>query len=237
MTTTASRRPTGAAPAPPRGGGDGGCSPAGRVTRSLLGYGVLAGPSYVVVSLVQAAVRDGFDLTHDWSLLANGSGGWVQSVNLVLTGMMVLAAAVGYRRALTGGPGARWAPRLLAGYGGGLVGAGIFPADPMAGFPRGTPDGLPVEPSVQGLLHLVCGGLGFLALVLATLVLARRFQQVGLRGRCWGSVLTGAVFLVGFLVISSGSTAPAAVLIFTAAVLVAWTWLSATSLHLYRRTR
>ena len=30
------------------------------VTRSLLGYGVLAGPFYLVVGLVQALVRDGF---------------------------------------------------------------------------------------------------------------------------------------------------------------------------------
>jgi len=45
----------------------------GRVTRSLLGYGILAGPLYIVVALAQALTRDGFDLSrHPWSLLANG---------------------------------------------------------------------------------------------------------------------------------------------------------------------
>lgn len=49
---------------------------ANRVTRSLLGYGMLAGPFYVAVSLAQALSRDGFDLTrHAWSLLANGEHG------------------------------------------------------------------------------------------------------------------------------------------------------------------
>ena len=42
------------------------------VTRSLLGYGVLAGPFYLAVGLMQAFVRDGFDFArHPLSLLAN----------------------------------------------------------------------------------------------------------------------------------------------------------------------
>jgi len=46
------------------------------VTRSLLGYGVLVGPFYLTVGLIQAFVRDGFDLArHPLSLLANGPGG------------------------------------------------------------------------------------------------------------------------------------------------------------------
>jgi hypothetical protein len=63
-----------------------------QTTRSLLGYGVLAGPFYVTVSLAQALTRDGFDLTrHAWSLLSNGSLGWIQITNFVLTGLMVPA--------------------------------------------------------------------------------------------------------------------------------------------------
>jgi hypothetical protein len=146
------------------------CSPAGRVTRSLLGYGVLAGPVYLVTSLAQALTRPGFDLTrHDWSLLANGPWGWIQSTNLIITGLTSLAFAIGLGRALaaTGsggdraagggsagraaggsGPdwaaghrGARWAAVLAGAYGGGLVLAGIFRADPAHGFPVGTPAG------------------------------------------------------------------------------------------------
>src|SRR4051794_35600162 len=90
------------------------CDPGTRVTRSLLGYGVLAGPFYVTVSLAQAITRPGFDLSrHEWSLLATGPHGWIQIANLVLTGAMVLAFAVGLRRALADGPAAGWAPRLI----------------------------------------------------------------------------------------------------------------------------
>src|SRR5437016_11844943 len=54
------------------------CSPAARVTRSLLGYGILAGPFYVVVALAQGLLRPGFDLARDdVSLLSNGDWGWI----------------------------------------------------------------------------------------------------------------------------------------------------------------
>jgi len=211
------------------------CTPEQRVTRSLLGYGIVAGPLYVAVSLGQAAVRDGFDLTrHSWSLLANGTGGWVQSTNLALSGLMVVAAAIGYRRAMPDGVGRRWAPRLLGTYGLGMVGAGIFRADPMAGFPAGTPAGPPVDPTLHGTLHFVCGGIGFLALIAAALVLARRFQREGRGVRAVCSAVTGVAFLAGFAGIASGSTSRAVTLAFVAAVLMVLGWLTSTSLHLYK---
>jgi len=211
------------------------CTPQERVTRSLIGYGILAGPFYIVVSLIQAVVREGFDLTrHEWSLLANGSWGWVQIANLVLTGLMVVAAGVGYHRRVTSGLG-RSSGRLLAVYGVSLVLAGIFTADPMNGFPAGTPDGQPVAPTIHGVLHIVAGGVGFLALIAATFMLARRFRHDGRPGRAAFSALTGIAFLAGFAGIASGSTTPATNLAFTAAVILMWTWLSVTSAFLYRQ--
>src|SRR5262245_8958704 len=112
------------------------CSPATRITRSLLGYGVIAGPLYVLVALAQALTRDGFDLSrHAWSLLANGDWCWIQTVNFVVTGAMTVAAAVGLRRAAGG-----VAPVLIGVYGLSLVGAGVFRADPAQGFPVGAPE-------------------------------------------------------------------------------------------------
>jgi len=73
--------------------------------------------------------------------MANGERGWIQVANLVVTGLMVIAFAVGLRRALATGTGARWAPRLVAAYGVSLVAAGLLRADPALGFPAGTPAG------------------------------------------------------------------------------------------------
>jgi len=87
------------------------CAPATRTTKSLLGYGVIAGPLYVSVSLAQALTRPGFDLArHPWSLLANGDLGWVQVANFLVTGLMTIAFGVGL------GSHSRWAGRLVAGF-------------------------------------------------------------------------------------------------------------------------
>jgi hypothetical protein len=204
---------------------------ANRVTRSLLGYGVIAGPFYVAVSLAQALTREGFDLTrHAWSLLSNGALGWIQITNFVLTGLMVVAAAAGIRRAL---PGNRWGGRLIAVYGAGLVAAGALRADPGLGFPAGTPDG-PGPVSWHGIGHFVAGGVGFLCVVAAAFVLARTFARQGRRGLAWYSRLSGGLFLGGFVGIASGNSAPALTLGFVAAVVVIWTWLAVVSVRLYR---
>ncbi len=197
-----------------------------RVTRSLLGYGVLAGPLYVVVILAQVLfLRPAFDLAHDdTSLLANGSLGWIQVANLVLTGLMVVACAVGVRRAL----GTTWAPLLLALVGLGMVGAGIFVADPMGGFPPGTPAGRPTSISPHGMLHIVSAGIGFLAFAAACFAIAGRYRK-------WFSRLTGLLFLAGFAGLASGSSSAAVVLAFWAVLILAFTWLATLSVTLYRR--
>jgi hypothetical protein len=103
----------------------------------------------------------------------------------------------------------------------------------MDGFPAGTPDGPPVAFTVPGMLHFLCGGVGFLALIIATFVLAKRFFRQGRIGRAVGSIVTGVAFLTGFGGIASGSASPAITLAFTAAVLLVWAWLCSTSAHLY----
>lgn len=211
--------------------------PATRKTRALLAYGVIAGPMYVVVSLIQAFTREGFDLTrHSASIMANGGPGWIQVLNLILAGTMTVAAAVGLRRALRGQRGATWGPRLIGAYGVSLIGAGVFRADPTHGFPVGTPDG-PGPVSWHGLLHLAIGAVGFLALIAACFVIARGFAGAGERGWAVYSRCTGVAFLLGFIGIASGPGAnPATVLGFWAAVILAWAWMSALSARLYRRT-
>ena len=205
------------------------CTPAQRVTRSLLGYGVLVGPIYVTTSVVQALAHDGFDLTrHAWSQLAAGPQGWIQMANLILSGAMVIAFAVGLHRA----GHSRWAPRLIATYGLGLVAAGLLVADPAAGYPVGAPT--PAVPTWHGIGHFVAGGIGFTALVIATFVLARSFARSGARRLAWWSRITGIGFAAAFVGLSSGATGPAVILSFVAAVVAVWVWLAAVAVHSYR---
>jgi hypothetical protein len=212
------------------------CDPATRVTKSLLGYGVLAGPFYVLVVLGQALLRPGFSLVHDdASLLSNGSFGWVQILNFVLTGSMVIAFAAGVARALRQGQGATWGPRLLGVFGLGLIAAGFFVADPMHGFPAGAPHGRPTGASVHGVLHIAAAGVAFAGLIAACFVIAARFSSTGQRRWAASSRMTGALFLAGFLGLASGSGSPLVVIGFWAALLVAWGWIASLAVNLYRR--
>jgi hypothetical membrane protein len=206
------------------------CDRESRITKSLLGYGVIAGPVFVVVSLAQALTRPGFDpARHAWSLLSNGDLGWIQVTNFVAAGLMTVALAVGLRRAGAG----PWAPRLIGVYGLSLVAAGVFRADPALGFPAGTPADAHTV-SWHGTLHLVSGSVGFLCLIAACLIVGRAAAARGARGWAIYSRITGVVFLAGFAGIASGSHGALTTLPFTAAVVLAWSWISVLSVRLYR---
>jgi hypothetical protein len=118
------------------------CTRAERVTKSLLGYGVLAGVVFEASIGIQGLTRHGFRISHDdASLLANGPLGWIQIATFMLAGAMIVVAAVGMRRAMAGRTGATWGPLLIGGYGAGLIAAGLLRADPADGFGPGAPAG------------------------------------------------------------------------------------------------
>jgi len=215
-----------------------GCPPTSiRVTKSLLGYGVIAGPFYVAASLAEALTRAGFSLAHDdWSLLANGALGWIHVLVLVLTGLMVAAAAAGVVRQLRAERRSAASGWFLGVYAAGLVGAGFFIADPADGFPTGTPPGPAATVSWHAALHIVFGGLGFLGLIAACLTLAWQFRGRHQPGWAAFSLVTGVLFFAAFAGIATGGgTSSLGVLAFTGAVILAWTWLALVSAHLYRR--
>ncbi len=203
-----------------------------RQTRVLLFCGLIAGPFYIVVGLIQALTRPGFDIMrHDLSLLANGDLGWIQIINLVLTGLLVIAFAAGVRQALHAGRGRTWGPILLGVYGLGLIGAGFFTADPAFGFPPGTPADAHAI-SWHGLLHIITAGIGFLALIAACFVLASRFASRRQRGWAAYSLATGVIFFAAFVGIAMGSGQSWSVIGFWIGVVVAWVWISAMAVKL-----
>lgn len=212
------------------------CDRSTAITKSLLGYLALAGPLYVLVSLAQAFTRTGFSVRRDeWSLLALGHLGWIQMTNLALTGAMIMVGAVGMRGAMGRvGADGRWAPRLVAGYGVGLVLAGLFRADPADGFPSGAPAGRAEHLSTHGMLHLLSGSVGFVCLIAACFVIARGMSRRGAHAPAVVTRLVGALFSVAFVGIASGSGTTGINLGFTAAVVIVSAWLSWMAIRLYR---
>ena len=219
----------------PESGRESGFDRGAAVTRSLLGYGLLAGPFYIAVGLLQALFRDGFDLMrHPLSLLANGPGGWVQTANFVITGLMVIAAAVGIARVL--GPRARALSWFLGVFGASMIVAAIFRADPVDGFPPGTPEGFPTSISTRGMVHFVAGMMGFVSLAVSCFVAARAMSRRNEPSLARLSLLSGIAVLLGFFGGPLlGSTATATLGIWFS-VIVGWTWLAILSRHLYRNS-
>jgi uncharacterized membrane protein YhaH (DUF805 family) len=199
--------------------------------RAFVIAGIVAGPLYIFMGAVQMAIRPGFDITrHALSLLSNGELGWLQIANFIVTGALLLAGAIGVKRTLRAGRGRVWAPRMLGLYGLGLIGAGIFKADPALGFPPGTPvDGNSI--SVHGLLHLLVGTIGFIGFISCCLILARRFKDAGQSDWAIFSAVTGVIFLAAFLGIASGSSGPVS-LYFALALALGFVWLSLALIRL-----
>lgn len=146
--------------------------------RTLLLAGALAGPLLVGSSLVQGVLRDGFDVEqHPPSALALGTGGYVQQLTFVVAGLLLVAGALGLRRAAVG----RWTSALVAVLGAALTAAGVFRMDPAFGFPPGTPPGAGDSVSWHAAVHGVLFPVGLVALVGTALVMARRYGRAGRR--------------------------------------------------------
>lgn len=198
------------------------------VTRSLLGWGVVAGPFYLSFGLILAVTRPGFDVTRDaLSLLLLGDIGWLQGLNLVLSGLMVVSAAIGLTRT------PRWsrtAGALVGGYGLALVLSAIFPPDPTDTFPPGAES---ADPTVVGLLHLVFGGVGLVSVGVAAIIAGSwlRNRQVG---RAAWSRITGVAIIVTFVLGGALSQLPGGVGLIWIAVLLTWVWLATVSVAAYR---
>jgi hypothetical protein len=195
--------------------------------RTLLLAGVTAGPLYVGIGTVEAIVRDGYDIrVHPLSVLANGSGGWIHSAMMIGTGLLTLLGALGLR-----GTVPRAAFVGLAVYGLGVAAAGVMRADPVDGFPIGTPDGPPVSVTWHGMGHFVAGGIGFIGLIVACLVAARRFRRDGRRGWALFSLVTGVGYFAAFVGIGASGGNAVGNIAFTVAVVAGWAWVTSVTLQ------
>jgi hypothetical protein len=167
-----------------------------RKASRLLYCGLVAGPVFIVGLLLEGAIHGGgYEvLRHPVSSLALGKHGWMQTTNFLLGGSLSVAFAIGLWRSRRA---ARAGAALIAVWGVGLVGAGIFTTDPVSGYPAGSADAIAY--TTHGALHDGFAIPGFLALAAAQLVLVR-----GQNTR-WAvySVVSFVVFIAAFFLASA----------------------------------
>ncbi|GAA2580005.1 hypothetical protein GCM10010399_07240 [Dactylosporangium fulvum] len=200
-------------------------------SRRLLVAGLAAGVLFPLGSFAQAFIRDGFNIRrHGLSSLTLGDLGWLQIANFIGTGVLAILFAVAARRTMRNpdetGPAAAAGPLLIAIYGIGMIGGGLFHPDPALGWPVGTPDKLPEHATLSNNLHIVFAAMAFLSMIAAGPVFARRFAQTRPAWAMTSAVASTAVFVLTVLPWSAGSAslrfAAAAVLVSGLMITVAW---------------
>lgn len=203
----------------------------------LLICGVIAGPLFVTAFLIQGVIRPDYNpLRHSISTLELGSEfGWIQSLNFIVAGLLMLVFAVGVRRLLRSEMRSTWGPLLIGLWAVGLIAAGSFATDPDIGYPPNSP--YPIQDSMHGVLHNLSAGLGFPALVVACLVFARWFAVRRERGWAFYSAVSGVVLLISVVLASYAFPRTEGLGLFGGlfqriAVVCGWGWLTALAIHL-----
>jgi hypothetical membrane protein len=188
----------------------------------LLACGVIAGPLFVAVLLVAGATRAGYDpITMAVSRLALGERGWLQTLNFLVSGSLLIAFAVGlWRTAVDNVIGSKLGASLIGLVGIGLIAAGVFP--------------------IGDELHVLASMVAFVGMPVTCFAFAASFRRQHSSGWVLYSLATGVV--VAALVVAlipaldgRGPLATVAGLAQRATVGVWFAWVSLLALDLWRR--
>ena len=213
-----------------------------QLTRLMLTGGIIAGPIYIILELAQMLTREGFEITrHPLSMLSLGDLGWVQITNFIVTGILVLLAAIALRRLAEADKRLRRGAFLIGLYAVCVIVGGIFVTDPSLGFPPGTPDVYPETFSSHALVHFIAGQIAFLSLIVASFVYGKYFAVNQMRKWATFSRLTGGTFLAAIIapipaaaMESIAGLALASIFLYIA-VALGWVWLSTLIIHMRAR--
>ena len=194
--------------------------------------GIVGTTGFVVTFLVDGATRPGYQpRRHAVSALALGDRGWVQTANFVVGGGLVTASSPGIHAATD----TVWLPAVVAVFGLALVASGLFPMEPMRGYPPGAAEGKPESTSRVHRLHDAAGTIVFGSLPVATVLAALSLEEPGW---VWYSGVTAVALAV--LTWAFGAAwerdSPWTGLVQRAAILCGWSWLGLLCSHLMRRS-
>lgn len=163
------------------------------VLKLLLLVGVIGPLLFLIVLLLEGALRPGYDPRRFFgSELALGKRGWIQITNFILTGSLIFASAFGIAEAL---PGSLWGTLFLGLFGLCLIVAGAFVTDPVFYFPSEIKE---KGPTVHGRVHGANFPLSFTSLVVTIFVFSGFFFSTGNLVWALYSLFSG-LFVLAFL--------------------------------------
>jgi Protein of unknown function (DUF998) len=172
------------------------------LTRALLWCGVVAGPLFVAVFVMEGRKRRGYSpMQQPVSALALGPRGFVQTANFIVAGTLFVAGSRGLSRA--GSVIGRLVPALIGGAGVGLLAAARFPTDPVPGYPPGS-DTSPPHQTTTGMLHNLASVPVFLGLSASAALSAVTAIRRGEHRWAAYSAASGATMLTTTIVAGAG---------------------------------
>jgi hypothetical protein len=160
----------------------------------LVSCGAIGAFLFTVTYVLEGITRPGYDAgIQPISALSLGPGGWVQQVNFVVFGILLVLSAVGWYRFWVPGRAAIWFPLIQGISGLCLIGAGVFSMDPF-GYPPGS---TLAASTVHGMLHSILAWVLIVTLELGCFVFAQ-YARILLHWRGWFvySLITGILILI-----------------------------------------
>jgi len=216
-----------------------------RITRLLIAAGAIGPLLFILVFLIEDATRPGYSPWHNFvSALSLSNQGWIQIVNFLVCGVLVLCFAFGLRQIFRSGKASTWGPLLLGIFGLSLIIAGIFVTDPSLGY---YPPGISSSTqTLHGTIHGINAPIAFGSLTIAIFVLARRFaSDPEWRGWAIYSLITGIILVASFIASLVVATldekgilpnSPAG-LLERIAIIIGWGWIALLAIQLLRQMR
>src|SRR4051812_43382380 len=160
---------TGTSTSKPEVRGSAAAAPNGHFLRRAAAAGMSAPVLFVTVFTVEGARRPGYSpLSRFVSELSLGPAGWVQVLNFLVTGALVVVFGRGLALYSRSGAASRAGSVLLQIIGLGLMASGLFATDPSA----------PASPvGIHGIIHGILGALVFSLAPVSCFLFSRSFRR------------------------------------------------------------
>ncbi len=171
--------------------------------------GILAPILFVGIFTVEGLLRPGYSAFSMYiSALSLGSRGWIQIVNFILFGLLLLVFSLGIAVRFPAGKTPRAAIVLLI-----IIAALILLSGPFVMDPAGT---LQDRMTLHGTVHGIFGGLVFVLMPISIFTLLRSFRADHKWHNLYGWTLAIGIFdALAVLVFTIASKAPSLVSIFS----------------------
>jgi hypothetical protein len=174
--------------------------------RRRLWFGLIGAGLFNITVLLESLLLPDYDAyQQSVSALSLGRWGWIQMINFIFFGVIIISTVPTWLNVLEGGKGAKAYPVLTLLTGISLILCGILKQDPAPGY---DPEHLALTaPSLVGLIHLLFAAIGALSSIAGLIVMARRFAHTPLWQR-WNiySLIMALIMAVCVTVYSVWST-------------------------------